>query len=74
MSKRPWKWNRCVFIEGIGRVHALGPPNHIEFGVAAMDAAGMAEQFRLGALAADILTGQRPGKIRWAVRFKENAA
>jgi len=74
MNERPWKWNRCVFIEGIGRCHALGPPDSIDGGVAAMDAAGMAEQFRLGALAADILTGHAPGKILWAVRFKEHEA
>lgn len=74
MKERPWKWNRCVFIEGIGRVHALGPPDSIDGGAAAMDAEGMAEQFRLSAMAADVLAGHRPGKVRWAVRFKEHAS
>jgi hypothetical protein len=71
MSERPWKWNRCVFIEGIGRVHALGPRERPH--VAAMDADGVAGLER-AMLAADILAGIVPGKIIWSVRFKEHEA
>lgn len=74
MSERPWKWNRCVFIEGIGRVHALGPPDSIDGGVAAMDAVGLADQIWLSCMASDVLSGQAPGKVLWAVRFKEHEA
>lgn len=62
--------NRCVYIEGIGRVHALGPRERPH--VAAMDAGGVAGLQR-AMVAADILAGIRPGKIRWSVRFREHS-
>lgn len=91
--------NRCMFIEGIGRVHVIGslkppplPPGPLrdrqgrfrypyesECGpaVALADAHSFLEDPRsqrtlsLTALAADIIVGDRPGRILWSVRFKE---
>lgn len=77
--QRPWRWNRCLFIEGIGRVHVLGAPDSEHGGVAAVDfnprlgREEMRRQAEASLAAADIVAGERPGKILWAVRFREHA-
>jgi hypothetical protein len=68
---------RCIFVEGIGRVHALGPVGDMR--VAVMDhgtllTGSARQQFDLAMLAADIIAGDAPGRIVWSVRFKENEA
>jgi len=77
MKKKKPFLNRCVFIEGIGRVHALGPAG--EEHVAALDHGNVftgdpQKQFDLGMLAADIIAGHAEGKVLWAVRFQEKNA
>lgn len=57
---------RCVYIEGIGRVHVLGPPGDEH--VAVMDGP---QNFRRAIRAADIIAGDAPGRIIWSVRFQE---
>lgn len=59
--------NRCVFIEGVGRCHVLGDPDNPHVGV--MDGSPMS--FILANRALDVVTGKSPGRILWAVRFKE---
>lgn len=65
---------RCIFVEGIGRCHALGTlDDPIAGGVAAMDYDGVAEALAGFAVLA-IIAGDRPGRILWSVRFTEKAA
>lgn len=66
--------NRCLFIEGIGRVHAICGPGRCD--VAAIDYDDIQDQWHFGMLAADVVTGDsiEPFKIRWAVRFREKQA
>ena len=96
--------NRCMFIEGIGRVHVVGPMNleppppgpmrdshgryqsrhehpYYQYPMVALaDAPPILEDpfpqmtLNIGLLAANIIKGCAPGKIRWSVRFQEKAA
>lgn len=76
--QRPWRWNRCLFIEGIGRVHVLGAPDSEHGGVAAVDfdpwlsREERKKQAAASIIAADIIAGHRKGKILWSVRFEEH--
>lgn len=59
---------RCMMIEGIGRVHVLGEKDDPRSCCAVMDnGADIAASMQ----AADIVYGDRPGRVLWSVRFNE---
>lgn len=60
---------RCMFVEGIGNVHALGPTDGPPEHFAALDGP---DDIGKTMRAVDIISGDdSEGRILWSVRFRE---
>jgi hypothetical protein len=68
--------NRCVYIEGIGRCHVLqGGDGETHVGLVDFPASMFSpDTLRVAMIAAEIVVGERPGRILWSVRYRERAA